>query len=132
MRLFVALDLPEDVREALPRPGAPWRAVPPENLHVTVAFLGDVDPDAAAVAALAPVGRPPGGPDHHEGAQRPGPLATRAAIMLPPRRPRVLAVELEDRSGACTALQAVVSDALAAAGVYAPEARPWLPHVTIG
>ena len=55
-----------------------------------------------------------------------------AAILLPPRRPRVLAVELEDLSGACTRLQASVAAALADAGVYEPESRPWLPHVTIG
>ncbi|WP_366553386.1 RNA 2',3'-cyclic phosphodiesterase [Aquibaculum sediminis] len=46
MRLFIALGLPEDVRERLQflaggLPGARW--VPPENLHLTLRFLGDVD-----------------------------------------------------------------------------------------
>ncbi|WP_119167168.1 RNA 2',3'-cyclic phosphodiesterase [Algihabitans albus] len=46
MRLFVALSLPEDVRERLDMldsglPGARWVAA--ENLHLTLRFLGEVD-----------------------------------------------------------------------------------------
>ena len=45
MRLFVALDLPFALREALSRlagglPGARW--VPPDNYHLTLRFLGEV------------------------------------------------------------------------------------------
>lgn len=45
MRLFVALDLPWDLRQRLAMlagtgiPGARW--VPPENYHVTLRFIGD-------------------------------------------------------------------------------------------
>ena len=50
MRLFVALTLPEDVRQRLSGlanglPGARW--VKPENLHLTLRFLGEVDNLAA-------------------------------------------------------------------------------------
>ena len=46
MRLFVALPLPEDLRTQLGAmtaglPGARW--VPPENLHVTLRFIGEAD-----------------------------------------------------------------------------------------
>jgi len=46
MRLFIALSLPDDVRDRLSAlaggvPGARW--VPPENLHLTLRFLGEVD-----------------------------------------------------------------------------------------
>ena len=51
MRLFVALTLPEDVRMRLAGltnglPGARW--VKPENLHLTLRFLGELDNLAAA------------------------------------------------------------------------------------
>lgn len=51
LRLFVALTLPADVRDRLRRltggiPGARW--TPPENLHLTLRFVGDVDEGAAA------------------------------------------------------------------------------------
>lgn len=51
MRLFVAIDLPEHLRQALGRlanglPGARW--VAPENLHLTLRFIGDIDGRQAA------------------------------------------------------------------------------------
>lgn len=63
MRLFVALALPEDLRTRLAGlaggvPGARW--VAPENLHLTLRFIGEVD-DAQARdvdAALAQISAP--------------------------------------------------------------------------
>jgi len=43
----------------------------------------------------------------------------------------MLAVELEDRTGVLGAMQAMLSQALAAGGWYVPERRPFLPHVTV-
>ncbi len=56
MRLFVALDLPWDLREALHGlarglPGARW--VPEENLHLTLRFIGELPPHRAEEADLA-------------------------------------------------------------------------------
>ncbi|MCG8510634.1 MAG: RNA 2',3'-cyclic phosphodiesterase [Rhodospirillales bacterium] len=50
MRLFVGLPLPEEIRERLGQlcsglPDARW--VRPENLHVTLRFIGEVDDDVA-------------------------------------------------------------------------------------
>jgi 2'-5' RNA ligase len=126
LRLFVALELPAEAVAALDafarraaRDGL--RVLPPEALHVTLAFLGgraeeEVEPIAAALRAVAaPV----------EGLSLAGPA------WLPPRRPSVLAVDLADPGGACARLQGAVSDALAALGAYAPERRAFRPHVTV-
>ena len=129
LRLFVALDLPAPAVAALAAfrdlaaDPAIWRPLPEANFHVTLAFLGHrPEGDADIVAAML------------EGLDdRPPPaLALGAGLLLPARRARVLTVAVVDASGALARLQATVSDALAAAGVYTPEARPFRPHVTVG
>jgi 2'-5' RNA ligase len=125
MRLFVALELPAEVRAALAAwaaPAAPavMRRVPAENLHVTLAFLGARSPgDAEAVAALL------------EGLARPlGPLVAEGPLWLPPRRPGVLAVGL--RAGPALAeLHADLVAALAGAIGFESEQRALRPHVTV-
>jgi 2'-5' RNA ligase len=125
MRLFVALDLPDAVRDALAALGqaadpAVWRPVARDALHVTLACLGsrppgDVDVIAPIVAAehAAP------------------PLALKDVLLLPPRRARVLTVALDDPDGALGELQGRIAGKLADAGVYTPETRPFRPHVTV-
>jgi RNA 2',3'-cyclic 3'-phosphodiesterase len=126
VRLFVALDLPEPARGALARfrdaaaDPAVWRPLPDASLHVTLAFLGqrpDADAAAAVVAGLGDRAAPA--------------LALAGALPLPPRRPHVLTVAVADPDGGLATLQAAVSDALAAAAEYEPEARPFRPHVTV-
>jgi 2'-5' RNA ligase len=127
-RLFVALDLPAPARAALARfraaaaDPAVWRPLPDSSFHVTLAFLGhrdaaDVDRVTVVLRALAPRAAPA--------------LALAGALLLPPRRARVLAVALDDATGALAALQSEVAGALAGAGLFEPEARPFRPHVTI-
>jgi RNA 2',3'-cyclic 3'-phosphodiesterase len=128
-RLFVALELPASARDILAR----WRSsvlreismlrpVPVEHLHATLCFLGSrpasqIEEIAAACGVVA--GEPV--------------LEPRLAepVWLPARRPRVLAVRLEDASGELARVQATLSSALASGGWYAPESRPYLGHVTV-
>jgi RNA 2',3'-cyclic 3'-phosphodiesterase len=128
LRLFVALDLPAVAVDALARfrdaaaDPEVWRPLDEGTFHVTLAFLGyrpegDVAAVARVLADLAP--------------RRPPALALGAGLLLPPRRARVLTVALTDEPGALAQLQREVSDGLAAAGLYTPEARPFRPHVTV-
>ena len=124
MRLFVALELPDGVVEALVRwaraaeqPGL--RLLPAESLHVTLAFLGERPDDeageigAAVLACAAPV---------------PG-LRLGAPAWL--GRGTALSLDLADETGACDSVQTCVAEALAALGAYEPELRPFRPHVTV-
>jgi len=132
-RLFVALDLPATAREALATWGSEvagksgerrLRLLPPDALHVTLCFLGWRDEgriEEIAALVLGAVG---------ESAVAPR-LALGEAAWLPPRRPRVLAVDLADEGGALVELQSGVSDALVAGCAFEPEKRPFRPHVTV-
>jgi RNA 2',3'-cyclic 3'-phosphodiesterase len=127
LRLFVALELPVAARDALLafRDAAAdpdlWRPVAPDALHLTLAFLGRRP--AADVAAIASV--------LHAVSPRAPSLALAGALLLPPRRARVLCASLADPDGVLASLQARVSDGLAAAGVYTPEKRPFRAHATV-
>jgi 2'-5' RNA ligase len=128
-RLFLALDLPDDVREAL----VEWRSaalagrddlrpVAPEALHVTLVFLGYLpEKEIATVARTAFEGL---------AGLEPPRLAVSGVKPVPPRSPRLFAFDLSDDGGRAVAVQAAASDALAAARFYKPEKRPFWPHVT--
>jgi 2'-5' RNA ligase len=123
--LFVALDLPELQRSAL----AAWRdelvrgrddlrPVAPQALHVTLVFLGWQD--AAAIEAIATAAL----------VSAPAPVLRATGVRpLPPRDPRLFALDLDDEAGRAEALQATVSAALRP--WYEPEKRPFWPHVTL-
>ena len=125
-RLFVALDLPQDARDEL----VEWRAsldhpdlrlVAPEALHVTLVFLGYLPEDA--IARVAATLRPPD-------AEAPR-LSAVGIKPIPPRQPRLVALDLSDEGGRAGAIQSVVSNALERDGLYEPEKRPFWPHVTL-
>lgn len=131
-RLFVALDLPDAVVDAVVAWRTPvltgrdeLRAVPVESLHVTLAFLGSL-PEAEIPALSTAVARAVGEGDADGGA-----LALGDPLWLPRRRPRVLTVGVVDGKGGLGRLQAHVAGALAAGGWFEQEARPYLPHVTL-
>jgi RNA 2',3'-cyclic 3'-phosphodiesterase len=127
IRLFVALELPDAARAALAafRDAAAdpdiWRPVPDEALHLTLAFLGRRS--AGEVALIAPL--------LHQAAEAAPRLVLDEALLLPPRRARVLCASLGDPDGTLAGLQSRVSDELAAAGLYTPEKRPFRAHATV-
>jgi 2'-5' RNA ligase len=131
VRLFVALELPAEVRQELVRwrervPGAAapvrLRWVTPASLHATLCFLGwrpvDEIPSIAQACGVA-------------AACGPAQLTLVDPVWLPPRRPRVLAVELRDEADRLARVQGRLSNALEAGGWYEPENRAFRAHVTV-
>jgi 2'-5' RNA ligase len=99
------------------------RPVRAAALHVTLAFLG-YRPEKEAVA-IAEAMRAAAGNNTAPT------LAPGDVVPIPPRRPRLFALDLEDEDGACARLQQGVSDQLEAGRYYKPEKRPFWPHVTL-
>lgn len=122
-RLFVAIDLPEQIKRTLARfsseiPSARW--VGSEELHLTMRFIGEVDQEtfSSIKTVLAGVKFPA------------FPLSICGVGHFPPgRHPRVLWVGL----GPCDPLiqlQQEIEIALLDAGITADE-RPFSPHITL-
>jgi 2'-5' RNA ligase len=133
MRCFVGIPLPAETRRALccvgdaiRRADAGWRAekwVAENNLHVTVAFLGEVAEESGSALADAielevqgvaafdlPFGRLSAVPNE--------------------RHARMLWARYQDPEGACAGLAAGVARACAPLGI-ALEDRPFRAHVTL-
>jgi RNA 2',3'-cyclic 3'-phosphodiesterase len=134
-RLFVALDPPEavrrrvaalaaELRRAAGRAADEIRWVPPENVHVTLQFLGAV-PEERVGAVEAAV---------RAAASAAGPLSleVRGAGGFPnARRPRVIWAGLAGDVAALGALVEHLGRELAPLG-FAPDDRPLSPHLTLG
>ncbi len=126
-RLFVALDLPQDVRTgvvdwqqaALADPAL--RIVRPEALHITLVFLGyQAEKDVKAIAKTA----------FATGAEAPAVELLSGPVGIPPgKRPRLIA--LGASSEETVELQAGVEGRLDAAGFHEAEKRAFWPHVTV-
>ena len=125
-RLFVALDLPEEVREGIVAWGREaladpaLRPVAPESLHVTLAFLGyrpekEIERIAEAVRECA----------------GPAPWVELLDPVQRPPRGRARIYALPALSPGTEALQAGVEQRLGQEGFYKPEKRPFWPHVTL-
>lgn len=122
-RLFIAIDLPEEVREKLlglrvPIPGARW--VPAGQLHLTLAFPGEVDEERQQrlVGMLERVKAPP---------FRIG--FDRAGCFPGPGKPRVLWVGVKPEPKLCS-LAERLRELLRACDIPQEE-RPFFPHVTL-
>ena len=129
LRLFVAAELPEPVRGAIEVSIAPWRrrmsgfrwsAV--ENLHLTIAFIGQV-----ASADLPDIGL-----RLERAAAVAAPCATALGRLgrFPERgRARVLWAGIDDPQSEVAAVAGVVVRALE--GFLTPDERPFRAHVTV-
>lgn len=128
-RLFIGVPLPEATsalvraaQDALPAVRG-LRPVRPEQVHVTLAFLGEVGAEAreAARRIVASIPREAGG------------LTVLGGYVLLPsaRRPRVVALSVDDPAGVFARLFEVVMGGLEQGWVMRREKRPFRAHATI-
>lgn len=125
-RLFVALDLPPELREGIVSWGGrelrdpALRVVAPESLHLTLAFLGYLPEEE--IAGLAEIVR-------GLGATAPT-LRLEDPVAKPSlRRARLFA--LPAVAPVAVSLQRELEQKLVSARLYKPEKRPFWPHVTV-
>ncbi len=126
-RLFVALDLPQDVRAGL----VDWqqtaladpalRIVSPDALHITLVFLGyQAEKEVKAIAKTA----------FNVEAEAPAIELAAEPVGVPGgKRPRLIA--LAANSEGTVALQKLVEERLVKGGFHEPEKRAFWPHVTM-
>ena len=130
LRTFIAIDVPPAVHDTIARiqnrfkslgVHASW--VKPGNIHLTLKFLGDTDPDripgiqnklTETLASFAPFR-----------------MSLDSAGVFPnTKHPRVLWVGLKDEKGALETLQTAIEQALESVG-FPLEQRPFSPHLTL-
>src|SRR3954468_17214907 len=135
MRLFIAVELPasvaaaataasdalrERVRQRATHARLSW--VAPDRMHLTVRFLGEMNPNRGttiAEALAAPLD------------SNPFPLTLGGAGAFPVRgAPRAVWLAINDGRSALNAVEEAVSSRLDAVGV-ARESRPFNPHLTL-
>ena len=128
MRLFVALDIPEAVRQNLaamrrdfPAMASQLRWVPPQNFHVTLKFIGSVPPEKLQpiIEALRRVS-----------------LADRVQLRIRGvawgvnAKTGVMLYAIMEDSKPLTALATAIDQQLERLG-FTPENRTFMPHLTL-
>lgn len=131
-RLFVAVPMPPDAREACrsliegvragPHGHGP-RWVHLDNLHLTVRFLGDVPPDLVPDVGLAVSDALASAPAFDV-------VIAGAGVFPEARKPRALWLGIERGAAGLGALAASLDAPLEPLG-WAPDTRPYRPHLTV-
>ncbi len=132
LRTFIAVDTNKPIRdrcvllqESLARTSPDVKWVEPENLHVTLLFLGEVeDRDVPALCrAVSEVC------SRHAGFR----MSVEGVGCFPnPRRPRTLWVGVGAGNAELIALHDALEPPLLALGCYRREERQYTPHITLG
>lgn len=131
IRSFIAIELPDAIRariKALQDSFKSYRLnirwVDPDNIHLTLKFLGNIsEGEIEKVAGALSAGVGPFAPLS---------LCARGMGAFPGlKRPRVIWVGIGGQAAGLSALQKALDDHLAVAG-FKPEERPFKGHLTIG
>jgi 2'-5' RNA ligase len=123
IRLFVAIDLPPEIRDQLGAicfglPGARW--IPEDQLHLTLRFIGEVDgglfQDIKELLASVTA--------------KPFTMRLKGVGHFPPRKhPQVLWVGIEPNESLLR-LRGRIESTLVRGG-FEPEGRKYMPHITL-
>jgi len=130
-RSFIAVELSKEIAAGVRKiqgrlrdraAGVSW--VRPEGIHLTLRFLGDVDPGRVeGIASRA---------EECVKAIAPFFIGIRGCGGFPnPRNPRVIWIGVEDPAGLLKEIQAKVEQGMEEMG-FTREARAYTPHLTIG
>ena len=130
-RIFIAINLPENIKKELSSfqgkwPKLPVRWVKPENLHITLAFLGYLsDEELLEIIKIT-----------KEVASRNQPFSINLNKILygPPKKmpPRMVWIEGE-KSRELAKLQIDLENSLTGSRIsFEPEKREFKPHITLG
>lgn len=131
LRTFIAIDLPDTIIDAIARAqakmkkyGLSMRWVKPKNIHLTLKFLGDIDPEQ-----IPPITRCiENSADTHP----PFTLSAKGVGVFPGlNRPRVLWTGINGDTDRLKMLQHSLEDQLSETGIDR-EARPFAGHLTLG
>lgn len=131
MRAFIAIELPIEIKEALKKlqeelkkSGADVKWVAPENIHLTLKFLGEIDQKKSAeVIGII-----------REAAEDNGPFLIgfdSVGVFPKINFPRVIWVGIAQGDEETKKIAAELEEKLAAIGI-AKEKRPFSSHITIG
>lgn len=131
IRTFIAVEVPEEIKvelrrvqEELKRSGADVRWVRSEGIHLTLKFLGEVEPSI--------IPRIKEGVEGLAQRYRPFRLDVEGMGCFPTiRSPRVIWIGLSGDDGRLSALQRDIEELLKALG-FLKEDRPFRPHLTLG
>ncbi len=134
MRAFIAIELPAGIQDILYRtclelgesitPRAAVRWVKPENIHLTLRFLGDTQPDL-----IPQIGR---AIDQKVAHMPMFDLELNELGSFPnPRSPKIIWVGIGGETGLLNQLYTSIEQALMTFG-WEPEGRRFQPHLTIG
>lgn len=121
-RLFAGLEIPEEIGQTLAMlrgglPGARW--IDPEDYHVTLRFIGDIDPTSAEEIAsmLVRINR------------KPFPVTVQGLASFGGKKPRAVVASVQPTRPLLD-LQAELERIMRRLGV-GPDARKFTPHVTL-
>jgi 2'-5' RNA ligase len=132
LRLFIAVDLPPDIHDCLEKVSdqlkeqmgpVPVRWVSPQNIHLTLKFLGDVSPSNIEVLSELLF--------TEAAHQKPMVISIGGVGAYPKvRSPRVVWVGVE-APPEMVDLQNAIDAQISRIG-YSPDRRPFSPHLTLG